>query len=102
MIACFAGPSFHEANGIACDPWAWANEGTSVWPKVGSKAKPEIMTRRLMSAEYPFDFMFHLEGTKTLLRRSALDYWTLGPSQNARLISKNDLNQKTAAGLSKS
>jgi hypothetical protein len=55
MIACFAGPSFHEANGAVCDPCAWANEGNSVWPNVGSKANPEIAARRLMS-----DFMFHL------------------------------------------
>jgi hypothetical protein len=61
MIACFAGPSFHEANGAACDPCARANAENSVWPKVGSKAKPEIKTRRLMMDEQPSDFMFHLE-----------------------------------------
>src|SRR5215472_6909518 len=57
MIACFAGPSFHDANGVGCDPWAPANEGNSVWPKLGSRANPEIIVRRLMSNARPSDFM---------------------------------------------
>jgi hypothetical protein len=43
---------------VAC---ARAKEGNSVWPKVGSKAKPEIIVRRLMSDEHPSDFMSPLE-----------------------------------------
>src|SRR5262245_38968819 len=54
MIACSFGPSFHEGNGAACVPCAWATAESSVWPRVESKAKPEIATRRLTS-----DFTFH-------------------------------------------
>ena len=84
-IACFAGPSFHDANGAACVSCAWVTAGNSVRPSVGSKANPEIAARRLM-----FDFTFHLYGCK-FWRRKITEPLDWGPPLQAT---------ETAAGAS--
>src|SRR6516165_7467582 len=47
MIACFAGPSCHEANGSPCVTCARADEDSSVPVKAGRSARLEARLRRL-------------------------------------------------------
>jgi hypothetical protein len=86
MIACLAGPSFHEDNGAACDPCACAK---SVWAKVGSKDNPDIATRRLMP-----DL-----GLQKSVAIKVTSIWTVGLNQIAGSISKNDLSQRSGVSL---
>src|SRR5262245_46757110 len=45
-IACFAGPSFHDARGDPPDVCAWASVGGHEADRTGSAARPETSVRR--------------------------------------------------------
>src|SRR4051794_6113528 len=56
-IACLAGPSFHEPNGPPCSVWVCAVAENGRPDNAGSNARPESITRRLMSDHELPDFM---------------------------------------------
>jgi hypothetical protein len=60
-IACFAGPSFHDASAAAPDVvCAWASVENSVPDRAGSKARLETRARRSMPEDKLSDFMGNL------------------------------------------